>query len=91
MVLMEKLKGVPQRLDYHPEGDVCTHTGIVYSRILQHHLNDPTLLAASIFHDIGKLETTTFNKDKGYYTSEEVDMYGELIGISVCIPVRRQN
>ena len=68
MNILEKLKKVPQRGDYHPEGDVHTHTGIVFGR-LNSFYNNPTLLAAAIFHDFGKLDTTEFNKDKGYYTS----------------------
>ena len=43
MNILEKLKKVPQRGDYHPEGDVHTHTGIVFGR-LNSFYNNPTLL-----------------------------------------------
>lgn len=56
------LKNVPQRKDFHKEGDVLTHVNIVVNRLAKY--NDLTLSWAGMFHDIGKDETTKMS-DKG--------------------------
>jgi poly(A) polymerase len=51
---VEKLQGVEQSPDFHPEGDVWTHT------LLMLHLLDrpsPTLAMGTLLHDIGKPDT----------------------------------
>lgn len=51
--LLEALDGVMQDLRYHPEGDALFHSLQVY----QHAAADeapPELLAAALFHDVGK-------------------------------------
>ena len=65
--IRKRLTKIPQRPDYHPEGNADIHTGIVVART--ESFNDPTLYVAAIFHDFGKLDTTEFNENKGYYTS----------------------
>lgn len=57
---IEGLKDVPQRADYHPEGNVYNHTKIVVNRLIKY--KDPTLSWAGMFHDIGKDETTKLNE-----------------------------
>jgi len=51
------LKGVEQPPEFHPEGDVFIHTGLVLS-----HLKEPstTLALAALLHDVGKPPTQTF-------------------------------
>lgn len=46
--------GVPQPPEYHPEGDVFTHTVLTL-----HHLEEPTpvLALAALLHDVGKPPT----------------------------------
>lgn len=56
------LKNVQQRADAHPEGDVLTHTKIVFNRLAKY--NNIHLSLAALFHDIGKDETTKLS-DKG--------------------------
>lgn len=53
--LISNLDDVPQGYKWHPEGDVGTHTAIVLGRV------DPTpeLMWAAVFHDTGKMFTTT--------------------------------
>lgn len=51
------MKGVQQPPEFHPEGDVLTHT-----LLLLEHLDDPspTLAIAALLHDVGKPVTQTF-------------------------------
>jgi len=47
------LKGVPQPEEYHPEGDVLTHTILALS-VADGLWDDPILKLAILFHDVGK-------------------------------------
>lgn len=51
---VEALREVPQPPEFHPEGDVHRHTGLVLS-----HLRDPdfSLVMGTLLHDIGKAPT----------------------------------
>ncbi len=51
---VDALAGVPQPANFHPEGDVFTHTALAL-----HHLSPrtPTLCLAALLHDIGKPAT----------------------------------
>ena len=60
------LSNFDQRRDFHPEGDVLTHTSIVFSRLEKY--NDIDLLLAAIFHDIGKDVTAGTHPIKGHIT-----------------------
>lgn len=62
---LEALKGVPQELEWHPEGDVFVHTQLVCDRAreLLDELDYPrrvTLMLAALCHDFGKPSTTEF-------------------------------
>ncbi len=50
------MQGVEQPPDYHPEGDVWTHTMLMLDLLQQPSL---TLALGVLFHDIGKPETQT--------------------------------
>lgn len=61
------LHGVPQDPEYHPEGDVLTHTKFVVDMASEiadrDKLNDrdrTVLIFAALCHDLGKPETTVF-------------------------------
>ena len=58
------LKNVDQRRDFHPEGDVLTHTKVVFDRLTD-TTDDIDILLAAIFHDIGKDSTTAINPRTG--------------------------
>ena len=58
------LDKVDQRRDYHPEGDVLTHTKLVFNRLAK-VTDDIDVLLAAIFHDIGKDCTTKINPRTG--------------------------
>ncbi len=47
-------KGVPQPPDFHPEGDVWTHTLLVMGTLVR---PSPELAVAALLHDIGKPKT----------------------------------
>lgn len=57
---------VPQRPDYHPEGNTFKHVITVVERAIRS--GDPDIVAAALFHDIGKDVTLKFT-DQGHPTA----------------------
>jgi tRNA nucleotidyltransferase (CCA-adding enzyme) len=62
---MKALRGCEQEYDWHPEGDVWTHTLMVIdkARALNRDLERPQLIAlmlGAVCHDLGKPATTAF-------------------------------
>ena len=59
---LEMLVGVPQVPQWHPEGDVWTHTLMVVDQAAKlktgHKLEDEVLMWAALCHDLGKPYTT---------------------------------
>ena len=53
LALLLDLDGVMQNPTYHPEGDALYHSLQVFQHALKHS-EDPILLAAALFHDVGK-------------------------------------
>ncbi|MGH2398749.1 MAG: CCA tRNA nucleotidyltransferase [bacterium] len=53
---VEAMAGVPQPPEFHPEGDVFTHTVLVLERLRTPH---PVLAVAALLHDVGKPPTMT--------------------------------
>jgi len=60
--LFKQLKKTPQRKDYHPEGDVLTHTLLVLGQALENNEPDEILFTA-LFHDFGKIDTLKYKED----------------------------
>lgn len=58
---LEATKGCEQPPQFHPEGDVFTHTRIMLE-MLPEHVSLPLVLSV-LFHDIGKPPTATVDKD----------------------------
>ncbi len=58
---MAAMRGVPQPPEYHPEGDVWTHTLMMLDRLAPPR--DATLAYAVLLHDIGKPLTTVVRQD----------------------------
>lgn len=54
--ILNELKTIPQREDYHSEGVVYNHVKLVFNEALE--TNDINHLIAAIFHDLGKVSTT---------------------------------
>lgn len=59
LVLLQDLDGIQQGHRYHPEGDALFHSLQVFQIALR-ETDNPILLAAALFHDIGKSQG---NKD----------------------------
>jgi tRNA nucleotidyltransferase (CCA-adding enzyme) len=62
---MQALVGVPQDKDWHPEGDVDTHTLLVVDRARElidelPYSKQVTVMLAALCHDFGKPATTAF-------------------------------
>jgi predicted HD phosphohydrolase len=55
--LLDKCKGIEQKEEYHPEGDVLTHSLQVFHYACR-ETNDIDLLLASLLHDVGKAVNT---------------------------------
>ena len=66
---LKATQGVQQPPEYHPEGDVFTHT----LKLLK-HLRDPspTLAMAALLHDVGKPRTQTFEDRIRFNRHEKV-------------------
>lgn len=66
--LLVKCGKTPQSPKWHIEGDVLTHTKIVYNRARK--IGNLDLTIAALFHDLGKVETTKPSKNtKGSWNS----------------------
>jgi poly(A) polymerase len=53
---VEAMAGVPQPPEFHPEGDVFTHTVLALEYLREPH---PVLAVAALLHDVGKPPTIT--------------------------------
>ncbi len=58
------LKTIDQRLDYHPEGDVYTHTKAVTNRIAN-RTKDVNMILSGFLHDTGKDRTLKIIQKNG--------------------------
>jgi hypothetical protein len=66
--IVDATKDIEQSKEWHPEGDVYTHTKLVTNR-LQNCYNDINLSLAGFFHDLGKVTTTDWNEEKQTWTA----------------------
>lgn len=53
---LDKAAETPQSIMWHPEGDVKTHTNIVFNRAKR--TGNLNFMIAAIFHDLGKVDVT---------------------------------
>lgn len=65
---IHNLVGVPQALEWHPEGDVFVHTGLtvdVAATLIKgmEYGKAVTLVLSAWFHDLGKVETTVISEN----------------------------
>lgn len=81
------MKGVPQPPQYHPEGDVFTHTKLVLEKLPPNP--SPTLVFAALFHDIGKPVTFTNGPDRIAFCNH--DKVGAELADSICQRLRFSN
>jgi len=74
--LPEKLKelffkqwNAKQNSKWHPEGNSLKHILVVIKRAYHHYPNDPNMIIAALFHDLGKLDTYAINPKTGEPTA----------------------
>lgn len=59
---------IMQNPEWHPEGDVYTHSKIVTNRCHKNFRNI-NLILAGVFHDLGKIDVTVFNEEKNTFSA----------------------
>lgn len=77
--MLQDLKGMRERPDYHPEPSAFIHVQIVTERLMQ--TGDPDLIMAGLFHDIAKFETMRINPKTGHPTSPGHDKRGAELAV----------
>lgn len=60
---------IPQRADYHPEGNTLKHSIVVMKRATRLYPADVDLQLAAMFHDIGKDVTFKYHETTGMPTA----------------------
>ena len=80
-------RGVPQPEEYHPEGDVYTHT-LLALEVADAFVEDPLVKLALLLHDVGKREA--LEKNKGENAAGH-DAIGARMAQEVCRRLRLSN
>lgn len=79
-----RLKGVEQSPDFHPEGDVFTHTLLLLERLVR---PSETLALAALLHDVAKPACAARDGERiTFYGHTEL---GETMAVEVCQRLRR--
>jgi len=60
--VLDECAGITQRAEYHPEGDVLTHSIQAY-RHASRESNDVDLILAALLHDVGKISRRMGHED----------------------------
>jgi hypothetical protein len=50
-----------QNPKWHPEGNTLKHIIVVLKRAFHHYPDDPNMIMAALFHDLGKIDTYSLN------------------------------
>jgi len=85
--LFFKQWGAKQSKKWHPEGNTLKHIIIVLRRAYRNFPDDPNLIMAALFHDLGKMDTYAINPKTGeptaygheYKSTDYVDKFKEWI------------
>lgn len=59
----------PQNPEWHPEGNTLKHIIYVVQRAITNHPDDPDMIMAAFFHDLGKFDTLDTNPKTGHPTA----------------------
>jgi hypothetical protein len=59
--LLFKQWGAKQNPEWHPEGNTLKHIIVVIKRAYHHYPDDPNMVMAALFHDLGKIDTYKIN------------------------------
>ena len=85
--LFFKQWGAKQNPKWHPEGNTLKHIIVVLKRAYHHYPDDPNMIMAALFHDLGKMDTYAINPKTGEPTayghenksSDYIDQYRDWI------------
>jgi hypothetical protein len=58
-----------QNPKWHPEGNTLKHILVVLKRAYHHYPEDPNMIIAALFHDLGKMDTYAINPKTGEPTA----------------------
>ena len=58
-----------QNPKWHPEGNSLKHIIVVVKRAYHHYPDDPNMIMAALFHDLGKMDTYAINPKTGEPTA----------------------
>lgn len=61
--------GAKQNPKWHPEGNSLKHILVVIKRAYKHYPDDPNMIMAALFHDLGKMDTYAINPKNGEPTA----------------------
>jgi putative nucleotidyltransferase with HDIG domain len=67
--LLFKQWNAKQSPKWHPEGNSLKHILIVLKRAYRHYSDDPNMIMAALFHDLGKMDTYAINPKTGEPTA----------------------
>jgi hypothetical protein len=67
--LLFKQWGAKQNPKWHPEGNSLKHIIVVIKRAYNHYPDDPNMIMAALFHDLGKMDTFAINPKTGQPTA----------------------
>lgn len=87
---IDKMYGVPQPPEFHPEGDVFTHTCLVLDKIYEITKGEPSLelSVGALLHDVGKPDTLSI-EDRIRFNGH--DKVGAEIAVKICRKLRFSN
>ena len=67
--LFFKQWGAKQNPKWHPEGNSLKHIIVVLKRAYHYYPDDPNMIMAALFHDLGKMDTYEINPKTGQPTA----------------------
>ena len=67
--ILFKQWGAKQNPEWHPEGNTLKHILVVIKRAYHHYPDDPNMVMAALFHDLGKIDTYKINPKTGQPTA----------------------
>jgi len=67
--ILFKQWGAKQNPEWHPEGNTLKHILVVIRRAYHHYPDDPNMIMAALFHDLGKMNTYNINPKTGQPTA----------------------
>jgi putative nucleotidyltransferase with HDIG domain len=87
---IDRMQGVPQPPEFHPEGDVFVHTCLVLDKLFEITKGEPSLdlSVGALLHDVGKPDTFTV-EDRIRFNGH--DRVGAEMAVKICRRLRFSN